>query len=248
MFKKPDKKIKPLIITIAGEPGMGKTTLASTFPKPAFIKTEDGTRSIQGRNFVETDLCNSMNSVIKAFDTAILDSSINTIIVDSISSLEKIVVEEIIAKDGRAKSINQAFGGYGNGQQMVGHAMGELRKKAQQAQIAGKNTVFISHTRIHEVQSVDTINYNKITLQLMKPSLQHFVNEVDMVAFIRLVIDVADDDNDRVGVSTGDREIVCHTTASYDSKNRMGITAPIPFVNDPGVNPLIHKIKEGLGI
>ena len=58
LFSKPDGKQKPLEITIAGEPGIGKTTLAATFKSPAFIKFEDGTRALKG-DFVETPLLTS---------------------------------------------------------------------------------------------------------------------------------------------------------------------------------------------
>ena len=43
---KPIAKSKPTIITVTGHPGIGKTTLAATFPKPIVIRFEDGLESI----------------------------------------------------------------------------------------------------------------------------------------------------------------------------------------------------------
>ena len=37
---------KPVVATILGEPGVGKTSLAAAFPKPVFVKIEDGTEGI----------------------------------------------------------------------------------------------------------------------------------------------------------------------------------------------------------
>lgn len=38
--KKPEDR--PVIATVTGDAGIGKTTLAATFPKPIFIRAEDG--------------------------------------------------------------------------------------------------------------------------------------------------------------------------------------------------------------
>ena len=39
-------KPRPLAVTIIGEAGLGKTSLGATFPKPIFIRAEDGLKSI----------------------------------------------------------------------------------------------------------------------------------------------------------------------------------------------------------
>jgi hypothetical protein len=48
-LSKPDGS-RPIIATLFGEGGMGKTTLAAMFPKPVFIRTEDGTASLKVGN------------------------------------------------------------------------------------------------------------------------------------------------------------------------------------------------------
>ena len=39
---------RPMVATLFSEPGLGKTTLAAMFPRPVFIRTEDGTASLDG--------------------------------------------------------------------------------------------------------------------------------------------------------------------------------------------------------
>ena len=41
---KPDDR--PIICTITGDAGLGKTSMAATFPKPIFIRAEDGLQAI----------------------------------------------------------------------------------------------------------------------------------------------------------------------------------------------------------
>ena len=43
---------RPIIATIFGEGGMGKTTLSSMFNSPVIIRTEDGTASLTGNDNV----------------------------------------------------------------------------------------------------------------------------------------------------------------------------------------------------
>ena len=43
---------RPVIATLFGEGGMGKTTLGAMFPNPVFIRTEDGTASLAGNEGV----------------------------------------------------------------------------------------------------------------------------------------------------------------------------------------------------
>ena len=66
------KSRKPLI-TIFGDAGMGKTTLASTFPNPLFILAEDGLMSVEKSGFPpalpllqsSSDLWSQLTMVIK---------------------------------------------------------------------------------------------------------------------------------------------------------------------------------------
>ena len=243
MFKKPDNKNKPLVITIAGEPGIGKTTLAATFPNPAFVKLEDGTKSIRKNKYIETEVLTSIDQAAKGVQYAMNDPDIRTIVIDSISTLETFVENEIVASDSRAKSIMSALGGYGAGLRAVGTKMGKFRKLCDQASAKGKNIVFICHTTINEIKPVDTEPYNVLNLRLSKYTIPHFVDLVDCVGFLKLIVNTADIDKGQIGVSTGERELVCHASASIGAKNRLGINSPL-LCEDDGTNPIIKFLKE----
>ena len=41
---------RPVLVTLCGDSGMGKTSLAASFPKPIFIRAEDGMQAIPANN------------------------------------------------------------------------------------------------------------------------------------------------------------------------------------------------------
>ena len=78
---------RPIICTLFGEGGMGKTTLAAMFPKPVFIRTEDGTASLAGNDNVSLfPLATSTQDVLDAIEAlATQKHDHKTLVIDSIT-------------------------------------------------------------------------------------------------------------------------------------------------------------------
>jgi AAA domain len=239
---------RPPIITICGDAGTGKTRLAATFPNAIFIRGEDGLQSVPKADRPDAfpilktadQLFEQMMALIKE------PHEYKTVVIDSVSAIEQLFIADVLARDGKAKSLNQALGGYGNGRGAVATMHQRLRKAAQAlSDRRGVTVVFIAHADIEKMSLPDSDDYSRYSLRLMPTSLPYYVDDVDMVAFIRLVTAVRGDDGERKrAVSTGDREIICHAAASCVSKNRYGITEPIDVPE--GENPLLALIP-GMG-
>jgi len=154
-----------------------------------------------------------------------------------VSRLEELFTAECLKKDGKAKTLNTAMGGYGAGRQYVAAQHARVRKMAGRiGEKCGMAVIFISHADIETMRLPDVDDYQRYSLRLMKDSLPPYVDDVDMVAFVRLQSALRGDDGDRKKViSNGDREVICHATAASVSKNRYGITEPVDFVM--GENP-----------
>lgn len=240
---------RPLIVTICGDAGTGKTSLAATFPKPIFIRAEDGMRSIPADQMPDAfPILTGDKAVGMLFDQmiALLQEThdYKTLVIDSVTALERMFIDDVMRQDGRAKSINQAMGGYGAGPSAVAAMHQRVRRAAGAlAERKGMNVVFLAHADVETMRLPDSDDYMRYSLRLPSKSLPPYVDDVDLVGFVKLVSVVRGGDGERKkAVSTGDRELICHATASNVSKNRMGITEPIEFV--PGVNPLANLLPS----
>ena len=104
---------KKLNILVWGEPGTGKTEFMGTAPKPFIIAAEDGTLTLHGKDIVYFPLSDDM----KVYDTVmqIIDDArkkvdvfenIETICVDSMWKLNRLILEEIQEEKGTTKGFD----------------------------------------------------------------------------------------------------------------------------------------------
>lgn len=233
------KADRPIIITLFGEGGMGKTTLAAMFPRPVFIRTEDGTASLTGNDEVSLfPIARSSQDVLDQIEAlATQDHDFKTLVVDSITQLATLIEAEIVEADPKAKSINQAGGGYGAGYNTAADRHRMVREWAGAlAYDKGMNVVFIGHADTETLDLPDMDAFGRYTVRLHKKSLPHYTDNVDAVCMIRLKSFVRGDGDKKRAVSTGEREIICYPQASSVTKNRFDITQPLPFSFETG-NP-----------
>lgn len=241
---KPDKR--PPILTLCGEAGQGKSSMAAAFPNPVFIRAEDGVGRISHK--LDTPMAfppvTSEQMIIDQL-MALLneDHDFKTVVIDSVTELESIFSAQIIKNGGKngepASSIATAYGGYGAGYKTLAAMHGRVRKGAGMLNLRkGMNVVFIAHAEIETVSMPDLDDYGRFSIRMHKDSKSHYLDNVDLVGFVRLQRALrGDDDATRKKIiSNGDREFVCHATASSVSKNGLSITEPLEF--EEGTNPL----------
>ena len=237
---------RPIICTLFGEGGMGKTTLAAMFPNPVFIRTEDGTASLAGNDNVSLfPLATSTQDVLDAIEAlATQKHDHKTLVIDSITQLVTLIEAEIWANDPKAKSINQAGGGYGAGYSAAAEKHRQIRDWAGSlAYEKGLNIVFIGHADTEMLDLPDMDAFARYTVRMHRKSLPHYTDNVDLVGLIRLKTFVRGGDGDKKrAISTGEREIICHPQASSVTKNRFNVSEPLAFTFDR--NPFADFVAE----
>lgn len=237
-------KNKPIIMTIVGEGGIGKTTLASLFPKPIILRTEDGTMSLDGRDDVA--LFPVAKKSQECFDYISMlgteEHDFKTLIVDSITQLNILIEKEIVELDPKAKSLNSALGGYGAGFSAVSEVHRKFREWCGMlSSDKDMNIVFIAHTDTEVIEMPDQDAYTRYTIRMNKKSVSHYSDNVDVVGYLKLKTFTTGGGDKKKAISNGERIMTCYPTANHISKNRLGISEDITILK--GENPFLQYIK-----
>lgn len=133
-IKRTSEMDKPsLVLTIYGEGGVGKSTLAATAPKPVFIDAEEGTKAFGARGIdVPVALVNNWGDVIDAWKHIIESKEYETVIIDPIDVFLFLLIEDV--KDGGSMNIGK-----------WGLVKERMRKFIYAVKSSGKHIVFIAH-------------------------------------------------------------------------------------------------------
>jgi hypothetical protein len=247
--------LRPPFITLFSEPGMGKTILASMFPKAIIVRLEDGIES------VPLDKRPAIMPVVKSVDQ--LKEQLRwvykerrthgkkTLIIDSITQAEVMFEKHIVESDpNNPLSINQACGGFGAGVKALGKMHAEIREILGHINDAGIAVIVIAHATTDTVEPPDGQNYSRYNLRLNKHSQAPWVDNVDLVGFLCLqkIVRGAVEDK-KIGnkagkaMSDGTRQLICHGVAGNVSKNRYHIQDAIELPPiEKWQNPLFQLI------
>lgn len=238
------------IITIFGDAGVGKNSLATAIAKnPVVIRAEDGVqRQTKLLEMPEAfPPCRSADDVFGQLLWLLQnDHPYTDLIFDSVSAADALFTERVMSiPDGNGNkptSMATAAGGFGGGFNAVYNDHARVRKAAGLLnERKGMTIIFIVHADLEMMKLPDVDDYQRYSLKLSSAknaiSSSHYVDNVDFVGHVRLASALRGGEKDRKKVvSNGDRELVCHATAASVTKNGLGITEPLDF--EEGTNPL----------
>ena len=240
--KKPNDR--PVFVTIFGDPGLGKTTLACSFPNPIVIRAEDGLQAIPADHrpdaFPMITEVGDLWMQLKGLLTE--EHSYKTLIIDSVSALERLFIQDVVDSDPKKpRGIQQALGGYGSGRDAVTAMHARVRKAAGLlSERKGMHIVFLAHVENEQIVPPDDETYTRYNLGMHAKGRAAYVDDVDLVGFLKLETFTTGTGERKKAISDGTRVLITHAMASCVSKTRYGITEPLTVL--PNVNPLVEFV------
>jgi len=213
------QKVPPRICIYGGH-GIGKSTIASQFPRPIFISTEEGIDQLDVTSFPKAQ---TIGDVVASIKTLLKeDHEFKTVVVDSVDWLvEPLIVDSVNSQyDEKAQA-------YGKGSMYIAEEFREILQGLDALRLKkGMNVVLIAHAAVVKYLDPRTDEYDKFQPKLPKACNALLQEWVDIMAFaaFKIIIKKSDakgfDAARTRGVTTGDRLLHLVENPAYVAKNR----------------------------
>ena len=135
-----DFQSKGIVLILYGAPGVGKTTLALSAPKPVLIDTDNGIARVAPQHRKDTSSARSYTEIMADIEEAATSGQYETCVVDTIGALLDAMTLHLTAEDPKLaqKDGTLSLKGYGALKQLFLTFSNTVRAKF-------KNTVFVLH-------------------------------------------------------------------------------------------------------
>ena len=205
--KKKDEE--PPRILIYGMEKIGKTTLAAGAPDAVFLLTEDG---VGLNELATTPVAKSYDEFVEYLSgLAQQDHPFRTLVIDSITGLERLVFAKVCEAEG-VDSIEKAMGGFGKGyvraveywQALLGMIDYVRREKRMMV-------ILIGHADVLRFTPPDTEAYDRYAVRMNKNTIGAVQKWVDDILFIKKQVSLVKDKNSERKRAVGGSERYIYT-------------------------------------
>lgn len=210
---------RPIRVVIYGPEGIGKTTLASAFPKPLFIDTEGGTANLDvhrtPRPVLWTQLLNFCDEIARD------PGEYKTLVLDTADWAEKLCVTHICKK---ANKTSVEDFGYGKGYTILAEEFMNLIQRLDAVNAAGLNVVVVAHAKMRKQELPDEMGaFDRWELKLSKNTAPILKEWCDDLLFLNYKTYVVTSENGAKKAQGGKRVIYASHHPCWDAKNRHGL-------------------------
>lgn len=231
----------PARVTLYGTEGIGKSTLASQFPKALVLDTEDGTCRL--------DVARVQCPDWVTLESAILElgrdpQGFATVVIDSADWMERAIIESILRK-GNKRSIEDY--GYGKGYTILSEHVARVLASADGLIAAGLNVVFVAHSKVQRTSPPDeTDGYDRYELKLTKQVAPLLREWSDALLFCNYRTKLVEGSDGRMKAQGGkERVMYAERAAAWDAKNRFGLPPEMPMTIE-SLSPLFQHTAGAL--
>ena len=225
----------PLKVIIYGTEGVGKTTLASKFPKPLFIDAENGSGALNVARYPYPTSWQMLMSEVQEFLNN--PQGYKTLVIDSIDRAEAKAIEMICAGM-KVNGIEDI--GWSKGYTYLNEEMGRLLNLLTEVINRGVNVVLIAHMVIRTItKPEETGSYDRYELKLKQAkngnNCQLVKEWADLILFCNYREFLVADKTTGKKKATGGKERIMYTehAATWDAKNRFGLPEVLPLDFEP---------------
>lgn len=212
-------------VLIYGTEGIGKSTLATQFPSPLVLDTEEGTSHIDCARVS----CPAWEDVMHAIVSLGGDpQGFETVVIDTVDWCEKGLIDHVVRKAGK-RSIEDF--GFGKGYTLVAETFGKLLDGLDVLIRRGVHVVLVGHSAVKRVSPPDMSDgFDRYEMKLSKQTGPLVREWVDAQLFCTTQTRLVEGKDGRTKASGGKTRVMyAERSAAWDAKNRFGLGEQLPM-------------------
>lgn len=229
---------RAIATVLYGVEAIGKTTLASMFPRPVFADTEHGTARLDVRRVT----INKWEELFEMIDQIIADPSIcETFVLDTADWAEALCIKYILDKNHKA-SIEDF--GYGKGYTYIGEEFSRLLAALDKLIEAGINVTVVAHAKPRKYELPEEEGqFDRYEMKLSKQVAPLLKEWCDMLLFCNYKTYVVTNDDGKKKAMGGKRVMYTNHRPTFDAKNRFGLPDELDL-DYKSISHLFNKVNQ----
>lgn len=239
---------EPAFVVVYAGAKSGKTTLASEFPAPLYVRTGKGERAPAGVTMKSFGVSENYQDIVDQADWMLqTEHDRKTYVLDSADGLEQ-KIHAKVCEDNKVASIEDIP--YGKGYAKALEIWHEFVAKLLELKEAGYYVVVIAHVKAKTVPGVTTDSYPRYMPNLRDDAVGALVDAADLIGFLHQRVSIKKEDagfkktNNR-GDGSGEMQIAVQERPGFIAGNRYGIEKPtLPFKRGEGFKVLDYYFQR----
>lgn len=239
------KKMPAVRAVIYGPEGIGKSTMASFWPKPLFLDIEGGTHHLDVARITAPKSWSAVQQIFAELERN--SQGYKTLVIDTADWLEKLVKDAICVEH---KVVSLGDVAYGQLYAKLGGYWGRMLDSLSRIADGGMNVILLAHSQLAHCEiPEETGSFDRYELKLnnsFKVSTSAMTKEwASVILFMNYETFVVETDG-KTKARGGSR--VIHTTHSvcWDAKNRYDLPAKIKVANNYTLPPELAVLLVGV--